>query len=449
MLDRLLTFSHALRSAGVPVSIAEDIDCFRALRYISLGDRDAFKAALSATLVKQAGHRETFDQLFNIYFDGAGPPELDEIRDRETPRLDAGDILQDLHETIFSGAGDLRQLAVSAVTSLGRIENSPSDSLYFEYPVFRALGLDGLLTDLLADLEELDLDLLEAQLRRRAFEEAIRTFRAEVSAEVRQRVARRRGPEVVRRSTVRPLPEDVDLATAPRDEIDDLRKAVRPLARKLAARTSMRRRRSSRGSLDARRTFRRSLSTGGVPVDIELRHRPPHRPELFVLCDVSSSVARFSRFSLMLVHALASQFSKVRSFVFIDALDEVTRAFERYDLADALDVIKNEADVIHIDGHSNYGACLASFERRFGGDISSRSTLLILGDARNNYRQPKEESLARLKHQAKHVYWFNPEPESFWDSGDSAASRYAAHCDAMFEVRTLRMLEDAIEKILV
>lgn len=448
MLDRLLTFIHALRAAGVPVSVAETVDSLDAIGRIPVQDRETFRAALAATLVKRSAHREAFDQLFNIYFDGAGPPEMDALTDRETPTTTAERFMQELHAAIAAGTADMTSLASAAVTNFGRIENSPSDSLYFEYPVFRSLDMGALLGGLVAELDEEDLDPVEAGMRRRSFDEAVKRFRSAVSMDVRRRVARRRGPEIVARSAVRPLPEDVDLATAPRDQIDDLRRAVRPLARKLATRTSMRRRRSTRGGLDARRTFRMSLSTGGVPADIALRHKPPHRPELFVLCDVSSSVARFSRFSLMLVHALSSQFSKVRSFVFIDALDEVTRAFERYDLSEASKVI-DEANVVHIDGHSNYGSSLRSFEARFGKDITARSTLLILGDARNNYRQPHEDCLARLKAKAKHVYWFNPEPEAFWDSGDSAASRYAAHCDGMFEVRTLRMLERAVERILV
>ncbi|MFP5297961.1 MAG: vWA domain-containing protein [Actinomycetota bacterium] len=449
MVERLLAFVAALRRAGVPVSVAETIDATQSLRHIPVHDRMAFKAALAATLIKRSRHRPTFDQLFNIYFDGAGPPEVDALTDAAREPMDADQMMRALQDAIASGSGNTRELASMAVTSLGRIENSPSDSLYFEYPVFRSLDLELLLSRLLEDLEKQNVDPLTAALQRRAFQEAIALFRSEVSAEVRRRVARRRGVEVVERSAVRPLPEDIDLATAPMDEIDELRRAVRPLARKLAARTSMRKRRSHRGGLDARKTFRRSLSTGGVPLEVELRRRPPHRPELFVLCDVSSSVARFSRFSLMLVHALSSQFSKVRSFVFVDALDEVTKAFERYDLPEAIAAIDREADVIHIDGHSDYGNCLRSFENRFGGDITARSTIVILGDARTNYRRPREESLMRLKHSAKHIYWLNPEPETFWDSGDSAASRYAAHCDGMFEVRTLRMLERAVEKILV
>ena len=124
-----------------------------------------------------------------------------------------------------------------------------------------------------------------------------------------------------------------------------------------------------------RRTIRHSLSTGGAPFDLEFKHRPPHRPELFVLCDISSSVASFSRFSLMLVHALSAQFTRVRSFAFIDTIDEVTRFFEHEDFMKAVDRMNKEANVVWIDGHSNYGASLEKFAETYGKDLSAKSTL--------------------------------------------------------------------------
>ncbi len=449
MLDRILTFSDALREAGVPVSVSENIDALRSLAHVHLEHRDSFKAALAATLIKSESHRPTFDQMFNIYFDGAGPPELDLLRDAELQEIDPESFLNDLYGNIASGSGDTREAARRAVGMFGRVENSPSGSLYFEYPVFRALDMDILLERLLssgADFEQLD--PYEARVVRDRFEEAVAAFRTAVRAEVQQRVSRRKGPESVTRHSIRPLPEDLDLATASRAELDDMRKTIRPLARKLAARASMRRRRFHKGGLDARRTMRRSLSTGGVPFDIAMKHRPPHKPELFVLCDISSSVARFARFSLMLVHALSSQFTKVRSFVFIDTLDEVTRLFEHEDFLTAVDRVNTEAQVVWIDGHSNYGASLARFADAYGSDVGGRSTILILGDARNNHRAPKAEVLKGIQAKAKHVYWLNPEPESYWDTGDSAASAYAGFTDGMFEVRTMRQLERFVERVI-
>jgi uncharacterized protein with von Willebrand factor type A (vWA) domain len=453
VLVRLLEFTEALRRAGVPVSVSEDIDALKALAHIRIDRRAAFKATLAATMLKSESHRPAFESLFNVYFDGAGPPELDLMRDSQEPPQSAGSFLEEMFEAISSGDGGgsaIRDMARRAVTLFGRVPDSPSNSLYFEYPVFRALDMDALRRRLAeSGAPWSELDPYEARLLRDRFDEAVRAFRAAVKLEVQQRVARRKGPESVAKNSIRPLPEDLDLATASRAELDALRKAVRPLARKLAARTAMKRRRAARGGVDMRRTMRHSLSSGGVPFDVALRHRPLHKPELFVLCDISSSVARFARFSLMLVHALASQFSKVRSFVFIDTIDEVTHLFEREDFLVAVDKVNEQAKVVWIDGHSNYGAVLERFAERYGADVSARSTILVLGDARNNFRVPRAEVLKELHGAAKHVYWLNPEPEPYWDTGDSAASAYAAFTDGMFEVRTLRHLEDFVERVLV
>lgn len=434
MLDRLLELTHALRDAGVPVSSSESIDAAASLQHVPFESRASLKTALAAALVKSPAHRRVFDTLFTIYFeaglqerqpDGVDPPE--ELREEVAQALRSGD---------GSGLGDL---ASRAVETFGRVENSPSDSLYFEYPVLRALDVDALQV-----LEPSGAPALERRAARDAFDDRVRRFRAAVTDEVRKRVARRRGPKAVARYAVPPVLEDVELLTATPDETAALRRAVRPLARRLAARMAMKRRRAAKGRLDVRRTVRHSLSAGGVPVETFFRSRPPHRPDLFVLCDVSSSVASFSRFSLMLVHALASEFQRVRSFAFVDTVDEVTRFFEDEDFARAAERMRAEAKVVRIDSNSNYGASFEAFWERFGNDLGPKATVLVLGDARNNNRPPRERALKRIAERARRTFWLNPEALAYWDSGDSIASVYAAQVDAMVEVRNLRQLEDFV-----
>ena len=436
MLDRLLDLTHALRNAGVPVSSSESIDAARSLEHVPFESRAAVKLALASTLVKSPAHRPVFDALFTIYFEaglaerprpGVGPPAA--LRDEVARALAAGD---------GSGLGDL---ASRAVETFGRVENSPSDSLYFEYPVTRGLDVDAIRRGVERDAA--DLSPLERRILLDAFDERVRRFRAAVTDEVRKRVVRRRGPGAVARYAVPTVLEDLDLLTAA-DEMAALRRAVRPLARRLAARMAMKRRRASRGRLDVRRTVRHSLSTGGVPVETFFRARPPHRPELFVLCDVSSSVASFSRFSLMLVHALASEFQRVRSFAFVDTVDEVTSFFADEDFARAAERMRAEAKVVRIDSNSNYGASFEAFWNRFGHELGPKSTVLILGDARNNNRPPREHNLKLIAERARHTFWLNPEGLVYWDSGDSVASLYAAHVDRMVEVRNLRQMEEFV-----
>ena len=251
-----------------------------------------------------------------------------------------------------------------------------------------------------------------------------------------------RGAEALAKSLRKPLPEDVDVMHATREEMVALNRALRPLARKLAVRLARKRRHGRRGPLDFRSTMRHALSTGGVPVDPRFRYPRPAKPEIMVVADISGSVASFARFTLHLVHAINSQFSKVRSFVFVDGIDEVTSLFEGADdPADAVHRINTDADVVWVDGHSDYGHALAVFLERWGEEITPRTSVLLLGDARNNYHASNAWVLKDVRARARHVYWLNPEPRAYWDSGDSIVSEYGTHCDAVVECRTLRQLE--------
>lgn len=436
MLDRLVTLTDGLRDAGVPVSVSETTDAATCLEHIDMADRSAFRAALAASLIKDETHRAAFDILFELYF-GSGPAV-------EVPSDsgDSGELADELVDALASGdQGQLRDLARRAVTRFGRLERSRSRDWFSHYEVVRALELDTLAARMAAEAEgetRLERRLVHEELERR-----IRWFRRETLMETRRRVAAHRGPEAVAAYAVEPLPENVNFLSAMAD-VAQLRKAVRPLARKLATRLSMKRKHAARGQLDVRRTIRHSLSTGGVPLDVHLRNRAPHRPEVFILCDVSGSVGRFSRFALMLTHALSAQFSKIRSFAFVDALDEVTKHFATEDFAAAIRSMNADAKVVGGDGHSDYGASLGSFLERFGGDVGPKTTLLVLGDARTNYRNDNAWALRELSRRAHRSYWLNPEPQQDWDTGDSVASRYAAHVDSMVEVRNLRQLETFI-----
>jgi len=194
--------------------------------------------------------------------------------------------------------------------------------------------------------------------------------------------------------------------------------------------------------------MRHSLSTGGVPVDPKFRYPRPAKPEIIVIADISGSVAAFARFTLHLVHAISSQFSKVRSFVFIDGIDEITRFFETAeDVGDAIHRINTEADVVWVDGHSDYGHALSVFWDRWGDEISPRASVLLLGDARNNYHATQSWVVQEIRHRARHVYWLNPEPRAYWDTGDSVVGEYAVYCDEVFECRNLRQLEQFVSEL--
>jgi uncharacterized protein with von Willebrand factor type A (vWA) domain len=464
MLDLLAGFIEELRASGIPVSMVEAIDAAEALRFTDLGDRQAFKATLGSTLVKNARHYEAFETAFEVYFALFRPPpgeqELgtrvpDSSSEQPGPAGGGGQAdLESLVESLLRALTDndrglLRAVARRAVGSLAGMERGrPVGGTYYLYRTMRRLDIDGVLEQLMSDAAAPEFTDLEQRMLREEYEERIEDFREEVQAEIRRRLVADRGREAVAKTLRRPLLEETDLMHASRQELAELSEIVHPLTRKLAARLAQRRRRGRRGRLDFRRTARRSLSTGGVPIEPQFRTVRPTKPEIFLLCDISGSMATFARFTLQFVYAMSGQFSKLRSFAFVDGVDEVTGYFDAgVPFEMALARISQEAEVVWMDGHSDYGHALSQFWERFGGELTARSTVILTGDARNNYRDTGGEVMAAINEVAKAVYWLNPEPHAYWDTGDSVMSAFAPHCAGVFEVRNLRQLEAFVEDL--
>jgi uncharacterized protein with von Willebrand factor type A (vWA) domain len=344
----------------------------------------------------------------------------------------------------------MRAVARAAVLRFAGMEpGRPVGGTYYLYRTLRNLDLDGMIERLLETAREQaggELTPLEERLERDEIEIRTDQVRKEVEAEIRRRLVADRGVEAMARTLRKPLPEDVDFMHASREEMGQLRRALHPLTRKLAVRLARKRRHGRKGPLDFRSTVRHSLSYGGVPAEPKFRYPRPSKPEIMVVADISGSVAAFARFTLQLVYAISGQFSKVRSFVFIDGIDEVTRFFEGVeDINQAVHRVNTEADVVWVDGHSDYGHAFEVFFERWGSEVTPRTTILLLGDARNNYHASNAWVVKELRHKARHVYWLNPEPRSYWDTGDSIIGDYATHCDGVYECRNLRQLERFVE----
>jgi uncharacterized protein with von Willebrand factor type A (vWA) domain len=346
----------------------------------------------------------------------------------------------------------LRAIARAAVMRYAGMEpGRPVGGTYYLYRTLRQLDLDAVLArmmDAARDQVSGELTELEERLAREEYESRLEALRREIEAEIRRRLVADRGAEAVAKSLRKPLPEDIDFMHASREELVSLRRAISPLTRKLAVRLARKRRHGRKGPLDFRSTVRHSLSYGGVPAEPKFRYPRPSKPEIMVVADISGSVAAFARFTLQLVYAISSQFSRVRSFVFIDGIDEVTDYFRSTeDLSDSIHRINTEADVIWVDGHSDYGHAFETFWDRWGKEVSPKTTLILLGDARNNYHASQAWVLAELAKKARHMYWLNPEPHSYWDTGDSIVGQYAVHCDGAYECRNLKQLERFVEQL--
>jgi hypothetical protein len=492
MLDLLTDFVAELRAAGIPVSLTEHLDAAEALRHIPMEDREAVKYTLGASLVKTSSHWRAYETAFEIYFSLRGPDyRIDDEPDdgHEAPDPDdaqasgsggrrgqgrggggggEGMTPEELADLLYkallgSNTAMVAAVARQAVSRYAGMEaGRPVGGTYYLYRTLRNLDLDGVLDRLVEEarattsslndgspddpgVPRATLTSLEERLLRDEYQSRIDQLRQEIENEIRRRLVADRGSEALARSLRKPLPEDIDVMHATREELVALRKSLQPLSRKLAVRLARKRRHGRKGPLDFRSTVRHSLSTGGVPVDPKFRYPRPSKPEIVVIADISGSVASFARFTLHLVHAISSQFSKVRSFVFIDGIDEVSGFFEGADdPSEAVHRINTEADVIWVDGHSDYGHALTVFWERWGEEITPRSSVLLLGDARNNYHASQAWVLKELRARARHVYWLNPEPQAYWNSGDSIVGEYAIHCDTVVECRTLRQLEQFV-----
>jgi uncharacterized protein len=473
MLDLLAGFIQELRAAGLPVSLTENLDAMQAVLHIPLEDREAFKYALAATLVKNHAHWKAFETIFEVYFSlrgtefniegEEGDGDLDDLLQQvmgERPPGAAGGGMEgltpeQLAEMLYKALmeGDqalLRALARQAVSRYSGMEpGRPVGGTYYLYRTLRNLDLEGILERMLQQTQnEADggMTPLEERLARDEFEARIDGLRKEIEAEIRRRLVADRGAQAMAKTLRKPLPEDIDFMHATRDELAALRRAIYPLTRKLAVRLARKRRHGRKGPLDFRNTVRHSLSYGGVPAEPKFRYPRPSKPEIMVIADISGSVAAFARFTLQLVYAISSQFSRVRSFVFIDGIDEVTRFFEGIeDITEAVHRVNTEADVIWVDGHSDYGHAFETFWERWGKEISPKTSVILLGDARNNYHASQAWVVGEMQKKARHVYWLNPEPKSYWDTGDSIVSQYAVHCDGAYECRNLKQLERFVD----
>jgi uncharacterized protein with von Willebrand factor type A (vWA) domain len=469
LLERHLGFLHALRDAGLPVSLAEGRDAVDALGLTGLADRDTVRQAYAATVVKRSSQRPTFDAVFDVWFPrlvgrgvgGAGDPDSEDAPDDEAgqatdapsgapPVVDDAAALANLRDRLAAAlaAGDEREmqaLAVEAVTRFGAMPGrGPGLSSWSAYTALRRVAPDELVDRLVAGLSAGGLTGEEAA---RVAGRRVSRFTGLVESDARRRIAEEKGPSHVSQVTMRPTIDRLDFLAARRSDLDDLRREIQPLARRLAVRLTKEQHSRRRGPLDFRRTVRASVSSGGVPLTTHHRPRRPHRPELVVLCDVSGSVASFAQFTLMLVFALREQFTKVRAFTFVDQVHEVTDHFRPgADPVEVMTALAAATEHAARFGRTDYGRAFTTFRDEHPDAVGPRTTLLVLGDARSNYRDLALPALAGLVDATRQGWWLNPEQRRHWDTGDSAATEYGAVLP-MVECRNLTQLGEFVHDL--
>jgi len=439
---QLLAFAQELREERLALGTSEILDAFEALAEVDWSDPAAFRETLAATLAKSPEDRRVFELVFERFFFRAAEAEAARRRitegasstgvrgeiDLEALRRQIAAALQDGSEATLR---DLAQLAIAAF-----MPGEGSGVLGVDVQrIRRALGLRTEPQPELADGDPRRHGLAREQIRR--FE---RHLRRELERNLIERTAAL--------PPKRPLTElDRTLPTGPVQDLAQVHRVVSQLRRRLATHGHELKGRKRHAHVDVRRTMRASLQSGGVPVELKYRPRRPRRPEIFVLCDVSTSVAGSSTFFLSVLHALHDSFRKLRSFVFIERISEVTEVFERErDFRAASEAVSKDAGVADISGYTNYGRVWLEFLFMIEDELHPRATVIILGDARTNGRPPRDDVFAAITAKAGRTFWLNPEPKLYWNYGDSVIAAYERHCTA-FECWRTDQLEDFVKAL--
>ena len=461
--DRLSEFATLLRQNGLKVSPAELADAGAALGLLGLGDRSTAHAALRSTLVKRGRDAPVFDRLFSLYFGGLGQL-LDGLEKSLLKQLaDEGLFSQDALEMIAYEVahrplsalaraaleGDVAALSrllrgAALQVDLAGIQNQFQAGFYARR-LGAAAGMGGLAGELKAledDLRSRGLDPAGLELVSRRLAQALRKLEGAIQKLVKLELE---GREVAKNRRSQFLGERSFAQLTP-EEIGRMETAVRRLAERLKTRIARRQRSRRRGALSVRRTLRRNLSQGGIPMRPVFRQKKALRPDVMVLCDVSDSVRNVSRFMLQFVYSLQDLYSRVRSFIFVSELGEVTRLFEEQEISEAIEESLS-GGIINVFAHSDFGRAFRSFQRDHIAAVNNKTSVIVLGDARNNYNLPHEWVLKEIHQRAKQVIWLNPENRLTWGFGDSEMDRYLPYCDVVEECRNLNQLYRVIDRL--
>jgi len=472
MQKKIIEFTNLLRKSGIRVSVAEAIDAFNALDELSLDDRDVFRDALRTSMVKRGDEIATYDELFDLFWSGFYDNLKNAFGDMQG---DLGDMGIDLEQLLaqlaemmrnMDGDFDLGELAQAMLTQdlaqlenmirqaaeqagTGRIENMLQVG-FFSRRTTEQLGMEGAGQELEALAERMraqgmgdDAIAQMQELIRKLMETVRRSVRNFTERELQQQ--NHDYMEKFRREML----TEKSFYHLTEDEILRMREVVTRLAQRIKNILSIRKKRLKRGKLDLHQTLRRNMARGGIPFEVIYKSRRKDRPKLVIMCDVSSSVANVSRFMLQFMYSLQEAFTKIRCYVFVAELGEVTDVFKGGDVSSAVEKALEGGDVINVYTRSNFGYAFHEFWKNHLSSIDNKTTVIILGDARNNYNDARAWCVRDIQNKAKNLVWLNPESPSAWGFGDSVMDRYMPYCDVVEECRNLRQLSKVVDQIVL
>ncbi|HVO70922.1 MAG TPA: VWA domain-containing protein [Aggregatilineaceae bacterium] len=463
MEDRIVRFIAALRASGVRVSVAESQDAWQAVEQLGITDRDTFRLSLRTTLVKDADSIPTFEELFPKYFGTFTPPLIDpqaELSPEQQQMLQellqemldqlAND-LQQLLEWLLSGRNPTQEELEAMAEQVGLDQIDPRSP----YQARRAARrMQNLLN--WEQLEEL-LDQLWEMLAERGMDpETIEQLKQQVAGNEErlqqqlnqfagQRLEDNRVDEAQKHKPLQDL-MNRPFNSLSASEMDLLREQVRRLAARLRTRAALRQKRGKQGKLDPKATIRANLRYSGVPFEMRFKQRRL-KPKLVVILDVSTSMRPVAEFFLRMLYELQDQVQKTRSFAFIDHLEDVTPDLTGSHIDEAVYVVLTKLPAGYYN--TDLGFSLHQFEDNFLDTVDHRTTMIVLGDGRNNYNDPALDVFNRLSRRSRKLIWMNPEYPAQWGTGDSDMLVYAPLCSELYQVRNLAQLADAIDHILM
>ena len=471
MDERILEFGALLRQHGLRISPAESLDALAALGQAGLGSRQVVKDVLRATMVKRSVDLPAFDELFDLYFSALGQA-IREASEATGKSLSASaedyqKLLEQLEAMLRGREQKLSEIAEALLRNDdGTLEkrlreaaervctgqqqgNRSFQEGQFAHALSQEIGLGEITRQLEELADQMEGQGLDPETERR-LRELVKQRLADL-AELLKRVASLegdRGDPRRRDATKLAALAEKSFYYLSEEDIRRMQEAVTRLAQRLRHVVAIKRARAKRGSFDLQRTLRKNLQFGGVPFDVQLERRKKHRPQIVVLCDVSDSVRNVSRFMLQFVYSLQDLYSKVRSFIFVSDIGEVTRLFDDNEINQAID-LSLRGDVINVFAHSDFGRAFKTFHRDSLSAVNGRTTVIILGDARNNYNLAHEWVLRDVQRRAKQVIWLNPESRATWGFGDSEMDRYMPFCDVVEECRNLNQLYRVVDRMVL
>jgi len=455
MDNRVVEFIRGLRAAGVRVSLAESVDALHAVEALGVTNKEVFRSSLRTTLVKEHDDFAAFEELFPLYFGSGGPPlqnAMDDMSPEEQEMLQMAlsalsGRMQQLLDWLSSGEGPSKEELEEMARRAGvEWANSPQEGRWVTRRMLQQMGF--------AQLEEQMQQLYEKLQEMGMSQEAIEKLMGVVEANreaLAEQVGQRVGQQIAEQRANRP--DDLhgsDLMHKPlqsltEEDANQLRKEVQRLVTQMRSRAALRRKRGSKGKFDAKGTIRSNLKNGGVPVELKFKKKKL-KPSLVLICDVSTSMRSVAEFMLRLTYELQDQVARARSFAFNSDMQEISVTLSGSRAADAVTQVLY--DIPPGSYATDLGNSLNTFSKKFMDAVDGRTTVVILGDGRNNYNSPRLDLMKDLQRRAKRLVWFNPESQRQWGTGDSDMLEYYPVCDSVSVVRNLAQLATAVDRLL-